>query len=330
VILSLDGGATKTVAVVLDENEMKIRGIGVAGPANLVAVPRDVAGSNMMKAINDSLNDSSLTIREIERAIFGLSGMGDSRELDQAGINLIRSLTSREDFLVVNDGLPAFALAHIDDDGIVFAGGTGSVAYYRLHGVTKRVGGWNWFIGDDGSASWIAKRALNVATLEYDGIFSERGIVEEAEKYFRMEFREAIASVDRQQNKRLVSGFAPRVSELAMSGYPRAAKILEESAEYVSNVVIALSRKFSQQPEISLIGGTMQAGKAYTGQIMRRIGSAATIFYGYQVAIGGLIILLRKTDSTISRPSRDNLVEQMSVILRKKGRKYWGEFIKVE
>jgi len=141
VILSFDGGATKTTAVLLDENEMKIRGISVSGPANLIAVPRDVAGSNVMKAINDSLNDASLTVREIDKTIFGLSGMGDSRELDQEGINLIRKLTSREDFMVVNDGLPAFALAHIDNDGIVFAGGTGSVAYYRLHGITKRVGG---------------------------------------------------------------------------------------------------------------------------------------------------------------------------------------------
>jgi len=166
--------------------------------------------------------------------------------------------------------------------------------------------------------------------LEYDGIYSERCIVDEAEKYFGMEFREAIAFVDKHQDERLVSGFALRVSALAQSGYPRAARILEESAEYVSNVIIALSGKFKVQPEISLIGGTMQAGESYTGLIMNRIGSMATVFYGYQVAIGGLIMLLRKMGTPVPGSLRDNLVEQMNVILRKKGRKYWGKFINVE
>jgi N-acetylglucosamine kinase len=330
VILSLDGGATKTVAAVLDENEMKIRGIGVSGPSNLIAVPREIAESNAMKAIDDSLNEASTTIKEIDQAIFGLSGMGDSRELDRMGISMIQKLTSRDDFTVINDGLPAFALAHIDSDGIVFAGGTGSVAYYRLQGETKRVGGWNWFIGDDGSASWIAKRALNIATLEYDAIHPGKLIVEEAEKYFKMEFREAIAFVNKHQDKRLVSGFAPKVSALALSGYPRAMRILDESAEYVSNVIVALSGKFKVRPKISLIGGTMQAGKSYTDLIMSRIGSPVTVFYGYHVAIGGLIILLRKIGTPMQESLRDSLVGQMNTMLRRKGKRYWGEYINVE
>jgi len=330
VILALDGGATKTVAVVMDEDDMKIKGVGVSGPANLIAVTKDVAESNIMKAVNDSLNDASLSLRNIRKAIFGLSGMGDSMELDREGTALIRKLTGRNDFGVVNDGLPAFALAHVNADGIVFAGGTGSVAYYRLHGVTERVGGWNWFIGDDGSASWIAKRALNIGTLEYDGIYPEKRIVDEAEKYFKMEFREAIAFVDRSRDKRLVSGFAPCVSALARSGYHRAMEILEESAEYVSRIINALSRKFPAKPGISLVGGTMQAGKLYIGMIMKRINSPVTVFYGYQVAIGGLITLLLESGVQVSLSLRDSLVKQMNDLLRKKGRGYWGEYINLE
>ncbi|MGC8618322.1 MAG: BadF/BadG/BcrA/BcrD ATPase family protein [Thermoplasmata archaeon] len=329
-ILSLDGGATKTVAVVLDDDNNQIRGVGVSGPANLIAISKEVAESNIMKAVNDALDDASISIRGLKAGIFGLSGMGDSRELDNEGVKLVHRLTSREDFFVVNDGLPAFALAHMERDGIVFAGGTGSVAYYRLHGTTRRIGGWNWFVGDDGSAAWIAKRALNIATLEYDGIYPEREIVDEVEKYFGLEFREAIAFVDKHQDKRLVSGFAPRVSQLAKSGYARAAGIMKESAEYVSGVVIALSKKFSSQPEISLIGGTMQAGKAYTSLIEKKTGCRMKIFYGYQVAIGGLITLLINNGIQVTESLRDNMVEQMDNILRRKGRKYWGEFINVD
>ncbi|MEM0136235.1 MAG: BadF/BadG/BcrA/BcrD ATPase family protein [Thermoplasmatales archaeon] len=328
-LLSVDGGATKTIAILVDEENTTVEGVGVSGPASLISVPIDLAGQNIMKAINDALDDAHIHLSEVNNAVFGLSGMGDSKELNKNGSQLIYRLTSREDFGVVNDGLPAFTLAHLNKDGIIFAGGTGSVVYYRINGSTRRVGGWNWFVGDDGSASWIAKRALNLATLEYDDIYPEKRIVREAKKYFGMEFREAIAFLDKHQDKRIISGFAPYVSYLAISGYLPAIKILEESAEYISSILITISKKYSIKPRISLIGGTMQAGSFYTDLIFNKLKIKGSVFYGYHVAIGGIILmLLDKHD--LNESVRDNLINQMNAFLRKKGKSYWGDFIMVD
>jgi N-acetylglucosamine kinase len=40
-ILAVDGGASKTVALVYDETKMELIGLGIAGPTNLTSVPRE-------------------------------------------------------------------------------------------------------------------------------------------------------------------------------------------------------------------------------------------------------------------------------------------------
>ncbi len=60
---------------------------------------------------------------------------------------------------VVHDTRLVLAAAGFET-GIALIAGTGSVAYGRNHrGRESRAGGWGWLLGDDGSATWLAREA---------------------------------------------------------------------------------------------------------------------------------------------------------------------------
>ncbi len=315
-LLSVDGGATKTVAIIFDEKENTIKGIGISGPSNFVSAGPKTAEKNLRLAMSGALNEASEKINSIGSGIFGIAGIGDSTRDTSIGVGIINNITNRNDFIKINDGEPAYKLANINEEGIVFAGGTGSVCFYFLNGKMKRLGGWGWFAGDDGSASWISKRALNVATKEFDNIIEDKLLVKAAERYFKKDFRELIADLEQKHDKRLVAGFAPYVSELSHKKYKMALDILEESAGYVSSTINSVKNFFTKKPRISVLGGTVLAGKLYTDLISNRVDGNIFTYPGYQVAIGGILILLEKSGINIDFTIRDDIISQMEKIIR--------------
>lgn len=67
-----------------------------------------------------------------------------------------------ESYRIYND-VSAYRMENLFEDGIVVASGTGNVNYFQKGNTLRRLGRWGWFADDEGSASWIGKRALTYA-----------------------------------------------------------------------------------------------------------------------------------------------------------------------
>jgi N-acetylglucosamine kinase-like BadF-type ATPase len=329
-ILSVDGGATKTVALVLDEVQGSVRGLGMAGPTHLISVPASEVEHNLRTAVSEACGQAGVPSAELAAGLFGIAGIGDSDELTRTGHRLIADAMARDDFEGTNDGLPAYALAHLDQEGIAFAGGTGSVLFYRIRGEARRRGGWNWFVGDYGSASGIAKEALTVATREFDGILPERRLVAEVERYFGRSFRNAIALTEVHPDKRLVAGFAPTVARLARDGYGPAERIFEEAADYVVALIRAVEAEFPSPPPVAIIGGTTLSGDLYARKIRTRLGRDFRAYRGYQVAVGGLLLLLARLGRPTTPELRERMLVELENLLRRKDPKARSRHLMLE
>lgn len=327
-LLSVDGGATKTVAIIVDEKNDRIKGIGVSGPSNFVSAGPKLAEKNLKSAVSDALNGASETLDSVQNGIFGIAGIGDSSKDTNIGVKIIDKITNRGDFIKMNDGEPAYKLANLNDEGIVFAGGTGSVCFYLLNNKLNRVGGWGWFIGDDGSASWIAKRALNMATKEFDNIIEEKYLVAASEKYFHKNFRDLISEVEQKHDKTNVAGFAPYVSEMASKNNKIALDIFNDSAEYISSIVNSVSGYFSKTPRISIVGGTILAGQFYKNLLSQKLGTGIYTYPGYQVAIGGALVLMQKLGISVDFKKRDQMISQIENIINGARRADYNKFLK--
>jgi glucosamine kinase len=228
--------------------------------------------------------------------------------------------------VIENDGQSAYARANLTTEGIVFVGGTGSVAFRRIGDRLERPDGWGWFCADGGSASWIAKRALDVATWEYDGLRREKQLVECAESYFGKEFPAIIAMAEDSPDKRYFAELAPQVARLAQSGYGPPDDIFEASADYVAALIRSLLSGFAEPPRISLVGGTLNAGAYYTDRIRARLHRPFNMYYGYPVAAGGFLLFRRDIGDDGSFELRDRLPDQMKHRLGKKSRQILHRF----
>jgi len=87
---------------------------------------------------------------------------------------LLNALDIADDVLVYNDSVAAFIGAIAPEgegaEGVMVIGDMGTVAFGMTEkGDAARAGGWEFFLSDEGSVYWIAKRALRSVMKSYDG-----------------------------------------------------------------------------------------------------------------------------------------------------------------
>src|SRR5438445_1390170 len=166
--LGVDGGASKTAALVTDDSG-KTLGDGVAGPSNHLRVGIETAARNIERAVNKALVAADVTSREIVWAYCGIAG-ADHPAHRQEVIDSLSIFFPRGNFTVDNDARIALTGAVGYGGGVVVIAGTGSVAFGRNEaGQETRAGGWGPIVGDEGSGFGIARAALGAIVRAWDG-----------------------------------------------------------------------------------------------------------------------------------------------------------------
>ena len=311
--LAVDGGSTKTISVVFDESDNEIIGIGMSGSSNYTTNNINQAKINIRNSIKAALYDTSLKLQDISSRVFAIAGIGDSKESTIKGRNLIREIVG-ENFTAINDGIAAYFTCNLNKDGIVFAPGTGSVGAFLRNGSMNRFGGWGWFLGDQSSATWMVKRAIQMSMINID-TESKNVIGHKLESHFNSSTRELVWLLEsRKISKTDLATFAPILSKMAKKGDKFALSIFEEAANYISHILNKLLQSFNSSPKIALIGGTMMAGDFYYAMLKERINLPIEVYYGYQVVIGSLAY----GDNNFDFQTRDKLIHRINSILFKK------------
>jgi len=101
-------------------------------------------------------------------ATLGLPGYGESLEVSAEQDAVCSRLLSCP-FSSLNDVEAAFVGAFAGGDGVLLLAGTGSMAWAKSGNRQARVGGWGDAFGDEGSAYWIGRQALSLASQALDG-----------------------------------------------------------------------------------------------------------------------------------------------------------------
>ncbi len=188
-VLGIDGGGTKTVCVIMNA-QCEVIGRGEAGASNYQSIGVDAALSSIESAIYAAAIEALKVIKciQIKAICLGLAGIGRPNDIEVVkGIvsNLENSpslpiewelLSSQaatienKNIIICHDALIALVGGIGHDVGIVVAAGTGSIVFGRnQQGITKRVGGWGYILGDEGSGYKIAVAGLQAAMQAYDG-----------------------------------------------------------------------------------------------------------------------------------------------------------------
>ncbi len=159
-ILAVDGGGTKTAAVRIGQD---------AG----VQAYQTTSGSNPFDqpAWRDVLTDLVTPMNAgVQASAFGLAGYGENRAFGETIRTHLHSLCPNGAFSLSNDVDMACNGAFAEGAGVLLLSGTGSIAWARnAQGQTTRVGGWGSTFGDEGSAYWIGRTALQLLCQALDG-----------------------------------------------------------------------------------------------------------------------------------------------------------------
>ncbi|MDQ0862320.1 BadF/BadG/BcrA/BcrD ATPase family protein [Bacillus sp. V2I10] len=173
-LLAVDGGGTKTLAVVTDSTG-KVMGIGRSNASNYQVAGIEEAKNALIVAIEEVLikicKKDQITF---QTGVFALAGIDTSEDRDivhriiinaciQCGINI-------EKIIIENDALSTLIGATSNRPGALVISGTGSIAFaHNGKGEYVRAGGWGHKVGDEGSGYWIGKEAIRSILMMSDG-----------------------------------------------------------------------------------------------------------------------------------------------------------------
>ncbi|MBF8247713.1 MAG: putative N-acetylglucosamine kinase [Bacteroidetes bacterium] len=172
-VVGIDGGGTKTAAVIAD-----LRSTFAAeakGPAsNFQVIGVEKASEVLFAIVQECRRTVGCELEDIAFVLAGLTGAGRASDQKRMG-EAFRSFSMKQgaDFKnirIESDARVALEGAFKGKPGIILIAGTGSIAFGKdLKGNICRVGGWGRTIGDEGGGYAIGRDGLNAVTRDLDG-----------------------------------------------------------------------------------------------------------------------------------------------------------------
>lgn len=261
-VVGVDGGGTKTHAVILDSNFV-VAGEGFAGPSNPLRVGITNAAAAVREAIEKACEVAHVRRTDLVAAEVGLAGArrpelcARMREALQAsGIPEIVVATDADIALYgVTEGEP----------GLIIIAGTGSICC-GINARSRRMcaGGWGPIAGDEGGGSWIARRALRSIAHATDGRGPMTSLIDAACTYFHVSEANDLSTAIYSPtitNDRL-AGFGRYVIEAAQAQDAVAEEIMDDAGQELGRMAVAVIRNLKLQSEtfqVGYVGGIFKA-----------------------------------------------------------------------
>ena len=263
-VLGVDGGGTKTRAVVAGSRG-EVLGEGHAGPSNPLRVGVSDSTKAIRQAVEGACADAGVRRQDLSAAEVGLAGVKreDIRERMRVALLAELGIGSLE---VVTDADIALYGATEGKPGLVVIAGTGSICCgINARGRRACAGGWGPVAGDEGSGSWIARRALQSVARASDGRGRKTSLTEAARDYFKVERAEDLSTAVYAPNmtNNRIAGFGRYVIEVAKRRDAVAREILDEAGRELARAASAVIRKLRMERErfqLAYVGGVFAAG----------------------------------------------------------------------
>jgi N-acetylglucosamine kinase-like BadF-type ATPase len=262
--LCVDGGQTKTDVMLLDESGEEVR----TWHAGALTTPwKPGAMENLRGVVRDIAEDlggvlENASQKPPEAACFSLTGylQGDQTIPSLIREEMERSVPGIGRIDTIPDYVGNWAAATGGEPGVIVIGGGGSVAYGRTgSGEALRIGGWGHLLGDEGSGFWIGLQAIKAALKSRAGVGAKTALEERVMQRFGTDDRQVIREVySASFSEAEIAGLVPLVASLAQEGDGAAEGILDEAADHLARVALAVLHRLGDLP-VYPSGGVFRA-----------------------------------------------------------------------
>jgi N-acetylglucosamine kinase-like BadF-type ATPase len=273
--MGIDGGGTKTQAIVMDQSS-RVLGEASSGASNPLRVGLDQAIDNVVSAASQAARDAGLRMEQVTSVVAALAGISHPIHFHAVKQALDRALGVKE-LELVTDAQAALVGALDGQPGVVIIAGTGSIALgVNRAGEIVRSGGWGPELSDEGSGYDIARRALRAVAAEFDGRSPRTKLSELIFRRLGVETAADLPGVIYSSNRDPVeiASLAELVTEAAEAGDEVASSILSGAGTELGHLAVSVIERLRMAPctfRIALVGSVFKAGDPLISSLKTRV-----------------------------------------------------------
>ncbi len=298
--LGIDGGGSKTTAVVFDKNGLFIKK-AIGESINYYSVGLEAARKNMKNII------ASLGLNCYESVFIGMSALNERADCETTD-RFANGIISGKKITMDSDLFVALEAMATEGECAVIISGTGSMAITRnADGSISHAGGWGYILGDEGSGYVIGlegikaaircaeggkKTELFSACLEHFGI---KDIYELIDLYY-----------DKGVERKTTAAFAKSVFELSSTDQV-AAEIIEAQATDLAETAKALIK--NPECKTGLWGGVFQHSKNFRQKFIDKSGFTQISLLPLTPEQGAILAAMKESGLKITEEIVNNIKE---------------------
>lgn len=252
--LGVDGGGSKTTAVIFDENGNFVSG-AVGESINYYTIGLDAARSNM-RAIIRALDCES----GFDGAVIGMSALA-CRATRQECLAFTQGIIKSDNIIMDSDLFAALkALGESGECAVVVAGTGSMVLAQHSDSTTSTAGGWGHILGDEGSGYAIGLAGIKAAIRGYEGNAVKTALTNEVVKFFDIKSITDLIDLfyTKGVSRKQTAAFAVNVCTVAASGDRAAGDIIRKQAKLLFKTAFCRISSLGCNAPIGLWGGIFQ------------------------------------------------------------------------
>jgi len=263
-LLGVDGGATKTLAAVLDLDHAAVH-LGHGGPSNEDSIGPKAAVDALLNTADAAMEAAGVGEDALGAVVLAVAGT-DTEAL-AAHVH-----ERRASWLVVNDVVGAWATATGAAPGVAAISGTGS----NVFGVGRdseswRAGGWGHLLGDEGSGYWFGVQSIKAALADREGSGPATALSDAVPGFFGADTVEAVASLaySKPLTKGEIAAFGAQAARIAEDGDAVALDIYRRGAHELARQIVAVIEHTGLEGQfpVGLIGSSFKAGTVFVSPL---------------------------------------------------------------
>ncbi|MBQ6019768.1 MAG: hypothetical protein IJL26_06260 [Clostridia bacterium] len=254
--LGVDGGGSKTTALVCDETGRPVAKY-VGGGLNYNAIGFEAARKNLKEIVDGVLFEHDIALTA---AFLGLSALSERAD-DALTERLCGGIVDCGRIGMHTDVYIALEAMGVDGPAAAVICGTGSMAAGRLpDGSILHTGGWGHILGDEGSGYALSLDAVRAAIRGAENSGPETLLTEEVLSFFGLADLDGLIGLfyDPPLPRDKIAAFAPSFFDCVTGGDAVAIRIMRAHAESLAATTNALLRKLHPGTPVGLWGGIFE------------------------------------------------------------------------
>ena len=268
-LIGADVGGSKTAVGISEGGGILAR---ADGPGAAVRPGRALASAG---TIAEVVRRALATLGRLSGDVLLVGAAGAGRDPERSELaKALRAENLASRIEVTTDVELALAGAFETGPGMVVSAGTGSIAVGRdSKGARRRIGGYGWQMGDEGSGYAIGRAALGAVSRAHDGRSPRTALTDRVLGTTRSSDFDALVRWAASASPAEMASLAPHVLEVAAQGDPLAQGIADYAARELSQLAICLLPKLEATPPVgvALTGGLLTEDRPLRRAVLGRL-----------------------------------------------------------